>query len=129
MPGDRVGVVGPNGSGKSTLLRILAGEPPDAGSLAVSPGLRVGLLPQELPAIEGTLGQAALAGAAELLTLRARWEALEGYRGTLVLASHDRFLRDRLCTVTWAVEGNTVVFFEGNYTAFRESSGRAGGRS
>jgi len=50
-------------------------------------------------------------------------EALEGYGGTLVIASHDRFLLDRLCNVTWAIEGNAVVAFEGNYTTFRRSAG------
>jgi len=45
--GDRVGVVGANGSGKSTLLRIIAGlEPPDAGSVSLAPGTRLGLLRQ-----------------------------------------------------------------------------------
>ena len=45
--GERVGVVGVNGSGKSTLLRIAAGaEPPDAGRVSLSRGLRVAYLPQ-----------------------------------------------------------------------------------
>ena len=46
--GERLALVGPNGAGKSTLLRILAGlEPPDAGSVEVSPPTaRVGYLPQ-----------------------------------------------------------------------------------
>jgi macrolide transport system ATP-binding/permease protein len=39
---------GANGAGKSTLLRVLAGQlAPDAGTLAVAPGARVGLLAQE----------------------------------------------------------------------------------
>jgi ABC transport system ATP-binding/permease protein len=45
--GEKLGLIGDNGSGKSTLLRILAGrEPPDAGTLAVRGGTRVGLLEQ-----------------------------------------------------------------------------------
>src|SRR2546430_155050 len=45
--GETLGVVGPNGSGKSSLLRILAGGlAPDRGSVAVSAGARVALLPQ-----------------------------------------------------------------------------------
>ena len=55
--GDRAGLVGPNGSGKSTLLRILSGdEQPDAGSLILAPGIRIGHLRQgfaDTP--EGTL--------------------------------------------------------------------------
>lgn len=45
--GDRVGLIGPNGAGKSTLLKILAGlEHPDAGTLFIRKGLRVGYVPQ-----------------------------------------------------------------------------------
>ncbi|HXR41496.1 MAG TPA: ATP-binding cassette domain-containing protein, partial [Acidothermaceae bacterium] len=44
---DRIGVVGRNGAGKTTLLRVLAGiEKPDAGRVAHSTGLRVGVLAQ-----------------------------------------------------------------------------------
>jgi len=47
--GDRIGLVGPNGAGKTTLLRIAAqDEPPDAGRVMVSRGVRVGMLRQEI---------------------------------------------------------------------------------
>ncbi len=45
--GERIGVVGRNGGGKTTLARLLAGaEPPDAGRVTSSSGLRIGLLAQ-----------------------------------------------------------------------------------
>jgi ABC transport system ATP-binding/permease protein len=48
--GDRVALVGRNGTGKSSLLGILSGAiDPDAGSLWIADGLRVGHLPQEVP--------------------------------------------------------------------------------
>ncbi len=48
--GDRVCLLGANGAGKSSLLRILAGEtPPDAGTIARTPGLHVTRLPQQVP--------------------------------------------------------------------------------
>ncbi|HEU5300597.1 MAG TPA: ABC-F family ATP-binding cassette domain-containing protein [bacterium] len=75
-PGDRIGVIGANGSGKSTLLRILGGERPDAGRVDAAAGIRVGLLPQDLPATEGTVWGAALGGVEEILAQRRRWEAL-----------------------------------------------------
>ena len=46
--GDRIGLVGPNGSGKSTLLKVLSRQlEPDAGSLVVRRGIRVGYVPQD----------------------------------------------------------------------------------
>jgi len=42
-------VIGPNGAGKSCLVRIALGlEPPDSGERHISPGLRVGYMPQKL---------------------------------------------------------------------------------
>ena len=47
--GARVGLTGPNGAGKSTLLKILAGVlEPDAGTVALPRGARVGYLPQHI---------------------------------------------------------------------------------
>ena len=46
--GQRMGVVGVNGSGKSTLFRMIAGElEPDAGSITLLKGARVGMLTQQ----------------------------------------------------------------------------------
>ena len=46
--GQRMGVVGVNGSGKSTLFRMIAGElEPDAGSITLFKGARVGMLTQQ----------------------------------------------------------------------------------
>jgi ATP-binding cassette subfamily F protein 3 len=45
--GDRVGLIGRNGAGKTTLLRlILRQEEPDAGSVEVDPGARIGYFSQ-----------------------------------------------------------------------------------
>ncbi|HEX6799599.1 MAG TPA: ABC-F family ATP-binding cassette domain-containing protein [Ktedonobacterales bacterium] len=46
-PRDRIGLVGPNGAGKTTLLRLLTSELlPDAGSVAIERGVRIGYLAQ-----------------------------------------------------------------------------------
>jgi ATP-binding cassette subfamily F protein uup len=49
-PRQRIGLLGRNGSGKTTLMRMLAGQvQPDHGACVVSPGVKVALLPQEVP--------------------------------------------------------------------------------
>lgn len=45
--GEFVGIVGPSGSGKTTLLRTILGSHPVAhGSVTITPGLRIGYVPQ-----------------------------------------------------------------------------------
>jgi ATP-binding cassette subfamily F protein 3 len=45
---ERLAIIGPNGSGKTTLVQLLTGErSPDAGSIEVGTGVRLGLLAQE----------------------------------------------------------------------------------
>ncbi len=55
--GEHTCVVGRNGSGKSTLLRVIAGDiEPDTGEVLVQQGVRIALLPQEVPTdIAGTV--------------------------------------------------------------------------
>ncbi len=77
--GARVGLTGPNGAGKSTILRILAGEiEPDAGTVALPRGARVGYLPQHVMGTRGVKIRAhALAAFADLHALAERREQLE----------------------------------------------------
>lgn len=50
QPREHIGLLGRNGCGKTTLLHLLAGKfSPDSGDVLRAPGLRVGLLSQELP--------------------------------------------------------------------------------
>jgi ATP-binding cassette subfamily F protein 3 len=89
--GARVGLTGPNGAGKSTLLRIIAGElEPDAGTVAVPRGARVGYLPQHVLGATGVTVRAhALAAFADLHELEERRAALEHQLATVPPESDD----------------------------------------
>ena len=56
-PGDRICLLGRNGTGKSTLLRIVSGEiAPDEGEIVRQQGVKVALVPQEIPpGLSGTV--------------------------------------------------------------------------
>lgn len=57
LPGRKVGLIGPNGAGKTTLVRLLVGaEEPSAGTVVRSPGIRMGLVPQQVESAPGLPG-------------------------------------------------------------------------
>lgn len=89
-PNEKVGLVGRNGSGKSSLMKILAGlEAPDAGTVTLRRGVRVGYLAQEFaldPALD--VHATIAAGAADLLEMRDRYEAGEGSPAELAALHH-----------------------------------------
>ncbi len=62
--GERLCLIGRNGTGKSTLLRVIAGDQsPDHGKVEYRQGLRVGVLPQEIPEdLAGTAFEVATQG-------------------------------------------------------------------
>ncbi len=61
-------------------------------------------------------------------TLRALEDALVDFAGCAVVISHDRWFLDRITTHILAFEGNSeVVWFEGNYQAYREDFKRRKG--
>jgi ATP-binding cassette subfamily F protein 3 len=73
--GQRVGLVGRNGSGKTSLLRLILGElQPDAGSVRLRAGARLGAVAQEAPGGETTPLQAVLAADTERAGLLAEAE-------------------------------------------------------
>ncbi len=63
-PLQRIGLLGRNGAGKTTLMRLLAGEvKPDHGDCTIMPGVKVSMLPQEVPQeLPGTISDIVLTG-------------------------------------------------------------------
>jgi len=45
---------------------------------------------------------------------------LNGYRGAVLIVSHDRFLLDRVCNHIAEIEDTHIRQFDGNYTAYQE---------
>lgn len=41
---------------------------------------------------------------------------MAGFRGAILLISHDRALLDRICTTIWELEDGKLRVFEGNYS-------------
>ncbi len=80
--GSRVALVGGNGVGKTTLLRVLIGElEPDTGTVSRPKGTRIGWLPQDVVdgvSASGTVLDAVLEGARDVLALQAELTRLEG---------------------------------------------------
>jgi len=77
--GDRLCLLGRNGTGKSTLLKLIAGElQPDSGTLERQQGLKVALLPQDVPrGLQGSIFCVAASGCGPAGELLARFRTLE----------------------------------------------------
>jgi ATP-binding cassette subfamily F protein 3 len=76
--GQRVGLVGRNGSGKTSLLRLIQGETqPDAGTLRLRKGARIGWVAQEAPGGQATPREVVLAADRERTQLLAAAECTE----------------------------------------------------
>lgn len=76
--GDRLGLVAANGRGKTTLLSCLAGlAEPQAGEITRARGLKLALVPQEVPAalLPLTFRAAVLGGLSEELAEMESWQA------------------------------------------------------
>src|SRR5215831_78833 len=74
--GSKVGLVGRNGVGKSTLLDLIRGAfQPDAGTIELPRGHRIGFLAQEAPSGEATALATVLAADAERAALVAERDA------------------------------------------------------
>lgn len=77
-PRGRIGLIGRNGAGKSTLVRVIAGMlEPDAGSVAMPRGSRLGYIAQEAPGGDATPFETVLAADTEREALLAESESCD----------------------------------------------------
>src|SRR5690554_4520210 len=81
--GEKVALMGPNGVGKTTLFRILIGQyQPDAGTIALQTGLRIGHLSQQSDLADDATPRKMVAQAvSEVRRLIAEYEALSASMG------------------------------------------------
>src|SRR5690349_3563423 len=76
--GERLGFIGANGSGKTTLFKVLVGQViPDAGTVAIAEGIKIGYLTQEPVFTEETVVDEAERAFADLHKLAHRLRELE----------------------------------------------------
>jgi ATP-binding cassette subfamily F protein 3 len=88
---EKVALVGRNGTGKTTLLKIITGElEPDAGSVTLTRGARIGYLRQEMPVGTGrTVIEEAQSGVRFKLELGQRLQELEKVMSSGAATSDD----------------------------------------
>ncbi len=51
---------------------------------------------------------------------------IAGYRGAVLMISHDRTLLDRVCNRIWELENGTIRVFDGNYSQWYEQKTESG---
>ena len=91
--GERVSLLGRNGEGKSTLLRLFRGEiAPDEGEVIRQQGLRIALLPQEVPQGRGgTVADEVAEGLEELGAAAGSDYRVDAIVSRMDLDAHARF--------------------------------------
>jgi len=93
-PRGRIGLIGRNGAGKSTLVRVIAGMlEPDAGSVSMPRGARLGYIAQEAPGGDATPFETVLAADTERAELMAIAEAEDNHEDLHRLGEiHERLI-------------------------------------
>ena len=56
----------------------------------------------------------------DITTLNVLEDFLVGFPGCLMVVSHDRWFLDRIATHILAFEGDSVEWYDGNYTEYEE---------
>jgi len=48
-------------------------------------------------------------------------DSLASFGGSMVIATHDRYLLDTICDTIWHIEGGLLTVHQGNYTSYKNS--------
>lgn len=141
--GERIGLIGENGVGKSTLIKMIVGH--DANYKGrITAKDRLAYVPQIKASSPESGGQQtkrmlleALDQNAEILILdepsshldqvNIKWltQALDSYRGSIILVSHDRHLLNQVVTHIWELDKGKVEVYKGNYDDYLEKKKQA----
>jgi ATPase subunit of ABC transporter with duplicated ATPase domains len=52
-------------------------------------------------------------------------QALSSFPGAIIVATHDRYLLDRVCNTIWSISGGGLAISKGNYSEFRGHGDRS----
>ncbi|PJI09002.1 MULTISPECIES: ribosomal protection-like ABC-F family protein [Clostridium] len=138
---DKVGIIGVNGAGKSTLLNIISGKvKAEEGFIKVYEKYSYiyQLAEDELDSIENLSGgektklkiekafhkKSSILMADEptsnldISSVKKLENMLLGFKGAVLLVSHDRGLLDTVCNKIIEIENGKLTLYKGNYTEF-----------
>ena len=142
--GEKIGIIGRNGSGKSSLLKIIMGQTePSAGEVSDVSYLNIGYVPQTIENHEDLSGgerfnkslSEALADNPDILVLdeptnhldqktrESLMRMLDGYQGTLLVATHDTNFLNRCINKLWHIDDGRISVFLGNYEDYMAERG------